>query len=230
MPSHPGIEARLFRANPAFELVVWDRLDDDERRVLRELATRESFYGILRPRAGSARAVQAVDRDTALLLLTLPEAAPLPAFAQSAGEASVAELVTDGVLEVWDGDRFLTGGVGAALLGDAPLTPESQHRLGRLSAAAMRYGAALRLRELQALAAHSRLQPNPTLDRQPAADAADVLRLSPWSELAAGGSAAGWRPDPVVALFQSREAAHPQAVPESAARGAARHLAPHCRC
>jgi hypothetical protein len=152
MPSQPGTEGRLFRASPAFELVVWDRLADDERRLLGELAARESFYGILRPRAGSARALRAVDRDTALLLLTLQEAAPLPGFARAGGDASIAELVTDGVLEVSDGDRFLTGGAGAALLLTGTAR-ESKHRLGRLSGEALRYGASLRLRDPQPLAA-----------------------------------------------------------------------------
>lgn len=179
MPIRVETEGHLFRANPAYELVVWDRLDEDERGLLGELARDPSFYGILRPREGAGRTIRAVDRDTALLLLTLTEAAPLPVFARADEGASAVDLVTDGVLEVFDGERFLTGGAGAALLMEGAET-EPGHRLGRLSEDALRYAAALRLADVQALAArlysYNRIPLTPTwASRLP--DARAVLRF-----------------------------------------------------
>ena len=152
MTMRTTIEGRLFRASPAYELVVWDRLDDGERRLLGELAGDPSFYGILRPRGDNGRSVRAVDRDTALLFLTLAEPATLPAFARGDGGVSAIDLVTDGVLEVGAGERFLTGGAGAALLMEGSHA-SPKHRLGRLSEDALRHAAALRLRDPGALAA-----------------------------------------------------------------------------
>lgn len=170
---------RAFRASPAYELVVWDRLGEAERRMLGELAADPSFYGILRPHAGSGRTLRAVDRDTALLLLTLREPAPLPGFARSAEAGAIIDLVTDGVLEVADGERFLSGAAGAALLLSGDVA-RSTHRLGRLSEAALRYAAALRLRDAHALAprlyGYNRLPLTPAWTAR-APDAHAVLRF-----------------------------------------------------
>jgi len=179
---------RAFRANPAYELVVWDRLGEDERRWLGELAADRSFYGILRPREGSGRTLRAVDRDTALLLLTLREPAPLPAFAGDDGGGAVVDLVTDGVLEVLDGDRFLTGAAGAALLLSGNAAPAG--RRPGLSEAALRYAAALRLGDVHALApriyGYNRMPLTPEwAERAP--DARGVLRFLAVTD------ARGWR-------------------------------------
>ena len=197
MPNRTDIDGRVFRASPGYELVVWDRLEAGERQLLDELAADPSFYGILRPRDGTARSVRAVDRDTALLFLTLREPSPLPSFARAAGGGALADLVMDGVLEVRDGDGFVTGGAGAALLLDAPAA-SSQHRLGALSLAALRYAAALRLADAQALAArlyaYNRLPLTPRwAERAP--DGRGVLRFldvrdaAGWSVGTGGGGA-----------------------------------------
>jgi hypothetical protein len=188
MPNRSDIDGRVFRASPGYELVVWDRLEPGERQLLDELAADPSFYGILRPRDGTGRSVRAVDRDTALLFLTLREPSPLPSFARAAGGGAVADLVLDGVLEVGDGDGFVTGGAGASLLLDAPAA-SSQHRLGTLSLSALRYAAALRLADAQALAArlyaYNRLPLTPQwAERAP--DGRGVLRFLDVRE------AAGW--------------------------------------
>jgi hypothetical protein len=189
MPNRTDIDSRVFRASPGYELVVWDRLQPGEKQLLDELADDPSFYGILRPREGTGRSVRAVDRDTALLFLTLREPSPLPSFAQAASGGAVADLVLDGVLEVRDGDGFVTGGAGASLLLDAPVA-SSQHRLGTLSLAALRYAAALRLADGQALAArlyaYNRLPLTPQwAERVP--NGRSVLRFLDVRE------AAGWR-------------------------------------
>ena len=54
-------------------------------------------------KSNAALGVKAVDRDTALLFLTLREPGPLPSYVRSAlGEATgrtIARLIADGVLE-----------------------------------------------------------------------------------------------------------------------------------
>src|SRR5438270_10163890 len=68
------------RANIAFELVLFDRLPAGERRLLAGLARDPEHYGVLRPRPGSGLGLKAVDRETALLFLTLARPGPLPGY------------------------------------------------------------------------------------------------------------------------------------------------------
>nr|MDP9122117.1 hypothetical protein [Acidobacteriota bacterium] len=101
---------RELRANPAYELVLFDRLDASLRRELSALEGDPDLYGVLRPRPGSGLTVLAVCRETALLFLTLRETGPLPAYVRALyGEATareVAQLIADGVLEVAAGGAF----------------------------------------------------------------------------------------------------------------------------
>lgn len=140
--------ARTFRAGGAYELVVFDRLAPAEQVLLAELRADPDFYGVLRPRARTGRTIRAVDRDTALLWLTLQAPAPLPFFALE-GEPEivrrrVTELVLDGVLEVAVDDGFVSG---LAALPPAEGAPDDapDTRLGRLSHEALRFGQALDL-------------------------------------------------------------------------------------
>jgi len=147
---------RRFRAGSAYELVVFDRLPPEERAPLAELGADADFYGILKPRAETGRTIKVVGKDTALLWLTLQTPGLLPFFVWS-GEPetaarAVTELVLDGVLEIEEGERFLSGPAAAELLlprADAP----PRGRLAELSLAALRYGEGLRLDEPQRLAA-----------------------------------------------------------------------------
>jgi len=138
---------RELRANPAYELVLWDRLAPEERRVLDRLPHDPDFYGILRPRPAEGSSapvgVKAVDRDTALLFLTLREPGPLPSYVRSAlGEATgrtVARLIADGILEIERDGAFVCGPAAFELQRDLA----SAGRLAELSIAALRYGQAL---------------------------------------------------------------------------------------
>ncbi|MFL6194774.1 MAG: hypothetical protein ACJ75H_11430 [Thermoanaerobaculia bacterium] len=135
--------ARDFRANPLYELVLWDRLEPGERQALAGLRGDPGFYGVLRPAGDRGLGARSVDRDTALLFLTLREPGPLPAYVRSmlGAEAAVtvARLVADGVLEVERDGAFVSGP--AALETDGG--PEGDGRLARLSVEALRYGQAL---------------------------------------------------------------------------------------
>jgi hypothetical protein len=142
------LDRRAFRANPAFELVLFDRLEAREREALAELRKDPDFYGILRPREASlALGVKSVDRETALLFLTLREPGPLPSYMTTMlGDGAlrvVARLVADAILEVEQAPeegRFVSGAPALALFGDRR---SGEHgaggRLADLSLAALRY-------------------------------------------------------------------------------------------
>lgn len=146
---------RELRANPRYELALFDRLPAEERRALAELAREPAFYGVLRPGEGSGLGLRSVDRDTALLFLTLREPGPLPSYVTGvlgeAAERTLSRLVADGVLEILDGDGFVSGAAalgrllrgGAQELGSGPLAA--------LSVAALRYAQDLPVEDVERL-------------------------------------------------------------------------------
>jgi hypothetical protein len=143
---------RRFRMGCAFELVEFDRLPPEEQMPLLELTRTPAFYGVLKPRTGSTW--RAVDKDTALLLLALHSAGPLPFFARGNGEESsrgVWGLVLDGILEVEDDNRFVSGPEASLLLSDKRGTT-SHGRLTQLSCDAVKYAQELRTNDPARLA------------------------------------------------------------------------------
>ena len=149
---------RTFRAGTAYELIVFDRLAPDEQMLLTELRADPDFYGVLRPRTGTGRTIKAVGKETALLWLTLQSPGPLPffVFENDCKEAvsAIPELLLDGVIEVEENGRFLTGGEAAELIAKSrqSVSQGSRGRLALLSNAALRYGESLLLDDPSALA------------------------------------------------------------------------------
>jgi hypothetical protein len=150
-----SILSRVFRCGGSFDLVVFDRLPAEEQAVLAELRLDPELYGVLKPHPGSGLTIKAVDRETALLLLTLREPGPLPFFLREPrpqGAAPPAEtalaleqLVLDAVLEVEIGGAFVCGPAAATALAAAALEAEdapAAHPLAELAIAALRHGAA----------------------------------------------------------------------------------------
>jgi hypothetical protein len=138
----------LLRANGLYELVLYDRLTAEERRALADAAKEPGFYGLLRPASPHAGLnPKSVDRDTALLFLTLREPGPLPAYVRTAlGDGSartIARLVADGVLEIEHEGAFVSGVAAAGLFQEASAGEGGSGRLAELSRAALRYGQAL---------------------------------------------------------------------------------------
>jgi hypothetical protein len=141
---------RIFRASPAYELVLFDRLPDGERRALADLARDPDFYGLLRPRdqvETAGRTAKSADRDTALLFLSLREPGPLPAYAVAQlGEAAArvaARFVADGVLEVEHDGAFVSGPAALSLLVRPGTGPRREGRIAALSLGALRCAQAL---------------------------------------------------------------------------------------
>jgi hypothetical protein len=101
----------IFQANPAYELVLFDRLPPEQRESLAPLSGDPDFYGILRPRHDSRLGIKSVCRDTALLLYTLQSPGPLPAYvlAQPGAPKAIAQLILDGVLSIQSEGALLSG-------------------------------------------------------------------------------------------------------------------------
>jgi hypothetical protein len=238
------------RANPAFRLVLFDRLPAGQRRQLAELARDPEHYGVLRPRRGSGLGLKAVDRETALLFLTLGRPAPLPAYVRSRlGEAgaalALARLVADGVLEIERGPEGFVSGAAAMPLFAAPAAAGG--RLAELSRAALRHGQELArtLREPDALHlslrlyGYNRLPVTPRW-RRTLPDAAAVRRYlgvaaggrwqplleRHWREPPAAGDEPWLRWRPAVAAAGARSGATQAASAAGAAGGAGAAGAP----
>ena len=141
------ILSRVLRANPAYELVLYDRLEPGVREALADLQKDADFYGVLRPREAAGLGVKSVDRETALLFLTLGEPGPLPSYVHrvAGGEAGrvVAQLVADSILEVDGGDAFVSGPAAFDLFRGEGASERERGRLAALSVEALRYAQAL---------------------------------------------------------------------------------------
>jgi hypothetical protein len=146
-------------ANPRCELVLFDRLPDEQRAMLKQLRKDPDFYGILRPRENAGSDVKSVSRDTALLYLTLQQPGRVPEYVRSIlgdrCEREITRLILDGVLAVEQDGKFLSGPEAAALIYIAnealPTAAEAEGFLERLSHEAIRYGQSLGLADPMAL-------------------------------------------------------------------------------
>jgi hypothetical protein len=137
-----AVLARELRANPKYELVLFNRLAEAERRALASLAAEPGFYGVLRPRPGTGLGIKSVDCDTALLYLTLGQPGALPSYVQAAlGEGAartVAQLIADSILEIERGGAFVSGAAAFDWPREAG-ADQGGGRLADLSRAALRY-------------------------------------------------------------------------------------------
>jgi hypothetical protein len=144
-----------FRLNPAVEVVVFDRLDDDVRARFEALTRDPTFYGLLR----TPTTAKAVDRDSALLLLTLRAPGAIPHYALRAlgtgARRRLAGWVLDGILEVEQGGAWVSGPAAVSVVDPDGANDRGRGEggvIGRLSAAALRYAAALPMRDPVTLA------------------------------------------------------------------------------
>jgi hypothetical protein len=130
------------RANPAYRAVPWNRAAPEARGAL---AMDANGYGVLAPQEGTDLPLVAIDRDTALLFLTLQEPGPAPDFVFAAnageGERALRRLLLDRVLEVEEMGNYVSGPEACALIGVDPAGRRG--RLAQLSVEAVCYAAAL---------------------------------------------------------------------------------------
>ena len=146
-----------FRANPQYEIVLFDRLPPEQQDALRDLTKDPDFYGVLMPRAGAGGNMKSVCRDTALLFLTLTQPGPLPGYVLAMfGDQcnrAIAKLVLDGVLEIKGADGFVSGSAAFDFIYGQASVGESKGFLGRLAEAALKYAQALDIDESGKLSA-----------------------------------------------------------------------------
>ncbi|ASJ55986.1 hypothetical protein BP422_22020 [Brevibacillus formosus] len=146
------LQQATLRANPAYKLVLYDRLPAEEQKALDELRHDPDFYGFLVPIEGTL-AMKAVCRETALLFLTLQNPGSVPTYVQKlyggAWEDDLFELILDDVIEVEVGGQFHSGAAAQALCGKS--APISKGHIGRLSMAALQYGEALGITKVPVL-------------------------------------------------------------------------------
>ncbi len=147
-----------FRANPAYTLVSFDALPPEQQRLLDRLRKGANFFGILLPREQSGLGIKAVDRDIALLFLTLQQPGKVPDYIKAQlGERysqTIAEFVLDGVLAIEREGAFVSGPEAATLIYEEQPLPIVQGRVARLSLEAVQYAQVLELDDLSALSTH----------------------------------------------------------------------------
>lgn len=152
-----NIEEAIFRANSAYELVLFDRLPPEQKGILDGLRKDPDHYGILRPREGTGLGIKSVCRDTALLYLTLQEPGPLPAYVRAvfggACNQDVAELVLDGVLEIERDGAFVTRADAYEVIYREQPTSTDEGVVARLSRDALKYAQNLEIADVQRLSA-----------------------------------------------------------------------------
>lgn len=185
-----------FRLNPAVELVVFDRLDAAVQGQFAALTRDPTFYGVL----VTPTTAKAVDRDSALLLLTLRAPGAIPQYAVRAlgdrAPRTIAGWVLDGILEIEHGGAWLSGPAAVSAVGAAE---PGEGVIGRLSIDALRYAAALPTRDASALARRlyrfNHLPLSPRALRAYQAET-DETRFGLATPRAAEGLARGWSPLP----------------------------------
>ena len=150
------LRATRLRSSPRFRLISFDQVDDKERRLLEPMAADAGFYGLLAPPANSSLPVKSVSRDAALLFLTLREPACVPHLLSSLFGADVQnrvrELVLDGVFEIEQGGRFVSGLAAFPEIVSTE-TAVQRSRVAQLSTDAIAYAGALEELELAEIAA-----------------------------------------------------------------------------
>jgi hypothetical protein len=150
-PATANLDLKSARLRPSqsYELVLFDRLSEAERQLLRGVAEDPDCYGVLRPREDSGLSMKAVSRDTSLLLFALREPGPLPRFAAQAMGAdcanAIGRMVLDGILEVDLNGAWICGPEASAMIWGAPSAPETEASLAAISRRAIEYAASLEL-------------------------------------------------------------------------------------
>ena len=155
MPDVSGIRGLVFRANPAYELVVYDRLSPAEKSALAALTSDADFYGILRPKAPGLN-LKSVNRDLALLFSTLANPGTMPSYVEAELGRSfagfVTQLVLDQVFEVEHEGTFVSA-AGAQHLFVAERAHRPASRISELSQRAVQYAQHLDIDEAAILGA-----------------------------------------------------------------------------
>ena len=148
---------RVFRANPGYELVAYNRLPAEQQELFANLRRDSDFYGILRPKEGASLAVKSACHDTALLYYALQNPDTLPPFV-IAGEPeetnrAMAMLVLDGVFELELNGRMVHGAEAFADICEPPAPEAACSTIATISQQALQYGQSLPIGDAGSLSA-----------------------------------------------------------------------------
>jgi hypothetical protein len=143
------------RSNPAWELVLLDRLAPAEQETFAALGRDPDGYGVLRQREDSGLSVKSVTRDVALLWFTLQTPGPLPRYAiQSMGDECdriVGQMILDGIIAIDQGGQLLSGPAASALVCTEQTLTGDENTLAALSRRALEFAEALEISDVAAL-------------------------------------------------------------------------------
>lgn len=152
-----SLEHLIFRANPRYELLLFDHLSQEQQARFTGLQDDPQFYGLLCPRDQQQLSMKSVCQQTALLYFTLQNPGHLPRYIQrllgNQLQEAVVKLVLDNVLEIEHNHTFLSGPKAHAVLLGPYSAIEQQGFLARLSWEAIYYAQQLDISELLPLSA-----------------------------------------------------------------------------
>jgi len=136
------LESITFRANPLYEAVPFNRLEQAVSEALVPWQEPTDSFGVLIPKAGTNLSVSAINRDTALLFFTMQQPGPLPDYLLQMPpvqqKKAISALILDNVLEIQGPHGFLGGPDALTVIGlESQLAGTT---LSQLSYAAIQYG------------------------------------------------------------------------------------------
>lgn len=157
MESFSGLPGRIrdltdsiFRSNPTYQLVLFDRLSQKEKEVLSDLLKDPHFYGILRSNTDDL-GMKSVCCDTALLFFTMMKPGKIPTYAKNIFghrfNEVVCRLVLDRILEIKLNNKFISGTEAYEFINinESNILPNGV--VNRLSIDAMKYGQSLQFND-----------------------------------------------------------------------------------
>ncbi len=103
--------ALIYRANPDYHFVPFDRLSAEEAVALVDLRRDPNYCGVLQPRTATGLTTKAVCSETARLFDLLQEPGQLPPYISEDPDSTlaVARLLSDGILQIKQASDWVCG-------------------------------------------------------------------------------------------------------------------------
>lgn len=110
-----------FRSSPLIELKPFAGLGPGQREQFRDLESDPDFYGLFIPKPPLTITLKSAARQTAVLFQSLATPARIERSLLEDGEsaADLVDLVLDGILEIENGDGFVSGADALSIIGES---------------------------------------------------------------------------------------------------------------
>jgi len=152
-----NLTGAVFRTNPRYKLVPFDRLPVDQQEALASVRQNSDLFGVLVPVEKGNLTFKSVCHKTASLFSALAEPGEIPNRFKSESDREFnqvfAELVLDEVLEIASAGDFVSGAAAYPVIFRDQVGREGAGRLARISLEALRYAAALEINDAVKLSA-----------------------------------------------------------------------------